>query len=132
MASPAVIMSCMSAPSLPRAPFLGVMSRLDYLCELGVTAIELMPIADFSGRRNWVTTALFCLPRTRLTAGREDLKRLVDARHRRGLGVIPDGLQPLRPRWKLSLANQPAILLIPKRTPWGAGINIADPIVSAF
>ena len=33
--------------------FLGVISRLDHLCDLGVSAIELMPVADFPGERNW-------------------------------------------------------------------------------
>ena len=37
----------------PEGSFAGVEGRLDHLCELGVTAIELMPIADFPGRRNW-------------------------------------------------------------------------------
>ena len=45
--------SCTSAPSRRRARIAGVETRLDYLADLGVTAIELMPLADFPGRRNW-------------------------------------------------------------------------------
>ena len=131
--SSAVIYELHVGTFTPEGTFLGVMSRLDYLCDLGVTAIELMPIADFPGRRNWGYDGTFLFAPDSSYGRPEDLKCLIDACHRRGLGVIldvvynhfgPDGnyLWPISRRF----------FNTKKRTPWGAGINIADPIVSAF
>jgi maltooligosyltrehalose trehalohydrolase len=74
----------------PAGSFAGVAQRLDYLVELGVTAIELMPVADFPGARNWgYDGALLFAPDSRY--GRpEDLKALVQAAHARGLMVLLD------------------------------------------
>ena len=46
-------MSCMSAPSRRRARSGAAIDKLDHLAALGVTAIQIMPVADFPGRRNW-------------------------------------------------------------------------------
>ncbi|HUX31456.1 MAG TPA: malto-oligosyltrehalose trehalohydrolase [Thiobacillus sp.] len=74
----------------PEGTFTGVIERLDYLVELGVTAIELMPVADFPGARNWgYDGALLFAPDSRY--GRpEDLKALVQAAHARGLMMLLD------------------------------------------
>jgi 1,4-alpha-glucan branching enzyme/maltooligosyltrehalose trehalohydrolase len=74
----------------PEGTFAGVMQRLDYLVELGVTAIELMPVGDFPGARSWgYDGALLFAPDSRY--GRpEDLKMLVQAAHARGLMVLLD------------------------------------------
>jgi maltooligosyltrehalose trehalohydrolase len=74
----------------PEGTFFGVMQRLDYLVELGVTAIELMPVADFPGARSWgYDGALLFAPDSRY--GRpEDLKLLVQAAHAKGLMVLLD------------------------------------------
>ena len=97
--------SCTSAPSAPRAPSTALRRRLDHLAELGVTAIELMPLADFSGRRNWgYDGVLPFAPDARLRpAGRPE------APDRRGAWPRADGLprrrlQPLRARRELSAA----------------------------
>jgi 1,4-alpha-glucan branching enzyme/maltooligosyltrehalose trehalohydrolase len=74
----------------PEGTFAGVIERLDYLVELGVTAIELMPVADFPGARSWgYDGALLFAPDSRY--GRpEDLKALVQAAHAKGLMVLLD------------------------------------------
>ena len=74
----------------PEGTFAGVMQRLDYLVELGVTAIELMPVGDFPGARSWgYDGALLFAPDSRY--GRpEDLKMLVQAAHAKGLMVLLD------------------------------------------
>ncbi|MDT3706130.1 MAG: malto-oligosyltrehalose trehalohydrolase [Thiobacillus sp.] len=74
----------------PEGSFAGVAARLDYLAELGVTAIELMPVADFPGARDWgYDGVLPFAPESRY--GRpEDLKTLVDAAHAKGLMVLLD------------------------------------------
>ncbi len=70
--------------------FSGVTERLDYLQDLGVTAIELMPVAEFPGRRGWgYDGALLFAPESGY--GRPaDLKRLIQEAHRRGIMVLLD------------------------------------------
>ena len=52
----------------PEGTFAGAIERLPYLAQLGVTAIELMPVADFPGRRNWGYDGVLPSPRTEPTA----------------------------------------------------------------
>jgi maltooligosyltrehalose trehalohydrolase len=70
--------------------FDGVVPRLRELRELGVTAIELMPIATFPGNRNWGYDGVYTFAPHRAYGGPEGLARLVDAAHREGLAVILD------------------------------------------
>jgi maltooligosyltrehalose trehalohydrolase len=70
--------------------FDGVVPYLPELRELGVTAIELMPVACFSGERGWGYDALYAYAPHPAYGGPEGLARLVDAAHREGLGVILD------------------------------------------
>jgi len=70
--------------------FLSAIERLDHLVELGVQAIEIMPIADFAGERNWGYDGV-CLYAPAHSYGRpDDLRALIDAAHQRGLMVILD------------------------------------------
>ena len=64
--------------------------RLDYLAELGVTAIELMPVADFPGARNWGYDGVLPFAPDARYGTPDELKRLVDAAHARGLMVLLD------------------------------------------
>jgi maltooligosyltrehalose trehalohydrolase len=70
--------------------FAGVVERLPELRELGVTAIELMPIATFPGKRNWGYDGLYAYAPHSVYGGPEGFAGLVDAAHREGLGVILD------------------------------------------
>jgi maltooligosyltrehalose trehalohydrolase len=74
----------------PEGTFEAAIARLDHLVALGVTALQLMPVADFPGRWNWgYDGVLLYAPDS--TYGRpEDLKRLIDAAHARGLMVLLD------------------------------------------
>ncbi|MEQ9690874.1 MAG: alpha-amylase family glycosyl hydrolase, partial [Bauldia litoralis] len=74
----------------PEGTFRAAIDRLDDLVALGITAIELMPIADFPGARNWGYDGV-CLFAPDESYGRpDDLKALVDAAHARGLMVLLD------------------------------------------
>jgi maltooligosyltrehalose trehalohydrolase len=70
--------------------FDGVAEQLPELRELGVTAIELMPVATFPGRRNWGYDGVYISAPHETYGGPAGLQRLVDAAHAEGLGVILD------------------------------------------
>src|SRR6185436_18100893 len=99
-------------------------SRLDYLAELGVDAIELMPLADTPGRRNWgYDGVLPFAPESRY--GRpEALKRFVAAAHERGLMVLLDVVyNHFGPDGNYLHVYAPQFFTGRHRTPWGAAIN---------
>jgi maltooligosyltrehalose trehalohydrolase len=70
--------------------FKGVISKLDYLQTLGITAIELMPIAQFPGHHNWGYDGVFPFAVHNEYGTPEELKQLVNAAHQRGIAVILD------------------------------------------
>ncbi len=70
--------------------FDGVLSKLEYLKTLGVNAIELMPVAQFPGKRNWGYDGVYPFALQDSYGGADGLKRLVDEAHRIGIAVILD------------------------------------------
>lgn len=74
----------------PEGTFDGAIPLLDYLVDLGVTAIEVMPVAEFSGTRGWGYDGVNLFAPHHAYGGPQGLKRLVDACHRKGLGVVLD------------------------------------------
>ena len=74
----------------PEATFAGVEARLDHLVELGVTAVELMPVAEFPGGRGWGYDGVDLYAPHHAYGGPEGLKALVDGCHRRGLAIVLD------------------------------------------
>lgn len=116
-----------------RGDFAGVAGRLDHLVELGVTAVELMPLADFPGRRNWgYDGALLFAPDSQY--GRPDcLKRLVDACHARGLAVFVDVVyNHFGPEGNYLHLYAPGFFTDRHQTPWGAAIDFTSPEVRRF
>ena len=103
--------SCMSARSRPAGTFRAAIDKLDHVVETGFTAIELMPLADFAGRRNWgYDGVLLVCARQRLRpAGRSQ------GADRRRASARPDGvsrrrLQPLRAGGELSRPLRAGVL----------------------
>src|SRR5450755_4001107 len=70
--------------------FDGAIQHLQHLADLGADIIELLPVAEFSGRRGWGYDGVGLFAPHHAYGGPEGLKRLVDAAHARGLGVIMD------------------------------------------
>src|SRR6185503_18595277 len=70
--------------------FEAVIPHLDRLVDLGVTAIELMPLAEFPGSRNWGYDGVHLYAPQSTYGGPQGLRRLVDAAHGRGLSVVLD------------------------------------------
>ena len=112
----------------PEGTFRGVAERLDYLAGLGVTAIELMPVADFPGARNWGYDGVLPFAPDRSYGRPEDLKRLVAAAHARGLMVFLDVVyNHFGPEGNyLHLYSDP-FFTDRHQTPWGAAINYDGP-----
>jgi maltooligosyltrehalose trehalohydrolase len=116
--------------------YAGVAERLDHLVALGVTAVELMPVADFPGRRGWGYDGVL-LYAPEATYGRpEDLKALVDAAHARGLAVFLDVVyNHFGPEGNYLHRYAPDFFNPRHQTPWGDGINYDGPgseVVRAF
>ena len=107
--------------------YAGVQSRLPYLRDLGVTAIELMPLADFPGKRNWGYDGVLPYAPDSRYGRPEDLKRLIDAAHGIGLMVFLDVVyNHFGPEGNyLSLYAAP-FFTQRHSTPWGAAINFDD------
>ena len=74
----------------PEGTFQAAIERLDHLVDLGVTAVELMPLADFPGARNWGYDGVLLFAPDASYGRPEDLKALVDAAHRKGLMMFLD------------------------------------------
>jgi maltooligosyltrehalose trehalohydrolase len=107
--------------------FESVIHRLDYLTELGVTAVELMPVAQFPGERNWGYDGAYPFAPQNSYGGPEGLKLLVDACHRRGLAVILDVVyNHLGPEGNYLGCYGP-YFTDRYRTPWGEAVNFDGP-----
>ncbi|PSQ91401.1 MAG: malto-oligosyltrehalose trehalohydrolase, partial [Bacteroidetes bacterium QH_2_63_10] len=106
--------------------FDAVREQLAYLKDLGVTAIELMPVHDFPGARNWGYDPAAWFAPSHAYGRPADLRRLVDAAHQTGLAVILDVIyNHLGPDG--AYANAFAPFLTDKyETPWGRAINLDD------
>lgn len=107
----------------PEGTFDAVIPYLEYLKELGVTAVEIMPVAQFPGDRNWGYDGVFPFAVQNSYGGPWGLKRLVDVCHRTGLAVVLDVVyNHLGPEgnylWDYGLYFTDRY-----RTPWGSAIN---------
>lgn len=106
--------------------FAAVIDRLDYLIELGVTAIEIMPIAQFPGDRNWGYDGVFPFAVQHSYGGAYHFQQLVDACHQKGLAVILDVVyNHLGPEGNYLGAYAP-YFTDKYQTPWGAAVNLDD------
>jgi maltooligosyltrehalose trehalohydrolase len=111
----------------PEGTFAGVAGRLPYLRDLGVTAIELMPVATFPGPRNWGYDGVDLYAPHDAYGGPEGLRRLADACHAHGLGLIVDVVYNHFGPEGNYLADYGPYLTDRYRTPWGDAINYDGP-----
>ena len=107
----------------PDGTFEGIVSRIRSLKELGITAIELMPVAEFPGNRNWGYDGVNLYAPHSAYGGHCGLKKLVNACHREGLAVVLDVVyNHLGPEGNY-LAEFGPYFTGRYRTPWGQAIN---------
>ncbi len=108
--------------------FAAVAERLDHLVDLGVTAMELMPVAAFPGARNWGYDGVLPFAPDASYGRPEDLKMLVQEAHARGLMVFLDVVyNHFGPEGNYLHAYAPDFFTERHHTPWGAAINFDGP-----
>ncbi len=112
----------------PEGSFRAAIDRLDELAELGITAIELMPIAEFPGRRNWGYDGVLPFAPDACYGEPADLVALIDAAHARGLAVLLDVVcNHFGPDGNFLHHYAPQFFDPQRRTPWGAAIDFDSP-----
>lgn len=117
----------------PEGTYDGVRDRLDHLVELGITAVELMPLAAFSGTRNWGYDGVLPFAPDARYGTPNDLKRLIDAAHGKGLQVFLDVVyNHFGPDGNYLHIYAPAFFTDRVVTPWGAAIDFTRPEVREF
>lgn len=108
----------------PSSDFAGVIERLDYLADLGVTAVELMPVTAFPGNRNWGYDGVFPYAVQSSYGGAKGLITLIDACHARGMAVILDVVyNHLGPEGNYLPVAGP-YFTGKYQTPWGGGSQL--------
>jgi maltooligosyltrehalose trehalohydrolase len=110
----------------PEGSFDAAIARLPALVDLGVTAVELMPVAEFPGERGWGYDGVDLYAPHHAYGGTEGLKRLVDACHAHGLAVVMDVVyNHLGPDGN-HLGSFGPYFTATYRTPWGDALNYDD------
>ena len=108
--------------------FRAAIERLDHLAGLGVTAVEIMPVADFPGARNWGYDGAYLFAPDATYGTPDDFRRFVDAAHARGIAVILDVVyNHFGPEGNYLPRLAPEFFTSRHRTPWGAAINYDGP-----
>ncbi len=107
----------------PEGTFAAAISRLDYLSDLGITAIEIMPVAQFPGDRNWGYDGVCPFAPQNSYGGPSQLKALVNACHRKGIALILDVVyNHLGPDGNY-LSDFGPYFTGKYKTPWGDAVN---------
>ncbi|MFA5678327.1 MAG: malto-oligosyltrehalose trehalohydrolase [Pseudomonas sp.] len=113
--------------------FAGISQRLPELRELGVTAIELMPISEYPGQYNWGYDGVFPFAPKSSLGTPDELKQLIDAAHGLGLMVFLDVVyNHFGPHGNYLAEYASAFFDADQHTPWGAAIDFSRPEVADF
>ncbi len=112
----------------PEGTFAAARARLPYLVDLGITAVELMPIADFPGQRNWGYDGVSLFAPARCYGPPDELRRLVDEGHRLGLTMFLDVVyNHFGPDGNYLGIYSKDYFTKRHHTPWGEAINFDGP-----
>lgn len=111
----------------PEGTFGAAAERLPYLRDLGITAIELMPVSDFPGKRNWGYDGVLPYAPDSSYGRPEDLKRFVDKAHALGMMVFLDVVyNHFGPEGNYLYVYARPFFTDKHKTPWGSAINFDD------
>ncbi|WP_445489770.1 malto-oligosyltrehalose trehalohydrolase [Rhodopseudomonas sp. RCAM05734] len=116
----------------PEGTYRAMIERLDHLVDTGITALELMPLADFAGRHNWGYDGVLWYAPDAAYGRPEDLKALIDEAHLRGLMVFLDVVYNHFGPEGNYLGQYAPDFFSDAHTPWGSAINYRIPQVRAF
>ena len=109
----------------PEGTFAGAARKLDHLAELGVTALEIMPVSDFKGRWNWGYDGTFPYAPDASYGRPEDFKAFVEAAHARGVAVLLDVVyNHFGPEGNFLRLYAPDFFTSRHKTPWGDAIQL--------
>jgi maltooligosyltrehalose trehalohydrolase len=111
----------------PEGTFEAIISRLGQLADLGVTAVELMPVAQFAGQRGWGYDGVYPFAPQNSYGGPFGLKRLVDACHAQGIAVIMDVVYNHFGPEGGYLRDFGHYFTDRYKTPWGDALNVDGP-----
>ncbi len=111
----------------PEGTFDAVIEKLDYLAGLGITALEIMPVSQFPGERNWGYDGTYPFAPQNSYGGPEGLMRLVDACHARGLAAVLDVVYNHMGPEGNYLRDFGPYFTDRHRTPWGDAVNFDGP-----
>lgn len=129
----AVIYELHTGTFTEKGTFSAIKSKLDYLVELGITAIELMPVAQFSGDRGWGYDGVLLYAPHRAYGGSTALKKLIDAAHERALMVFLDVVyNHFGPDGNYLHLYASTFFDSNRDTPWGAAIDYTQEPVRRF
>ncbi len=110
----------------PEGTFTAAISKIPYLKDLGITAVELMPVVEFPGERNWGYDGVNLFAPHHAYGGPEGLKALIDALHKAGIAVILDVVYNHFGPEGNYLAQYGPYFHDRYQTPWGDAINYDD------
>lgn len=106
--------------------FRAAIQRLDHLNELGITAIQVMPVSDFPGRWGWGYDGVLPYAPESSYGRPDDFKAFIDAAHQRGISVFLDVVYNHFGPDGNYFASYAPLFTDRHETPWGAGINYDD------
>jgi maltooligosyltrehalose trehalohydrolase len=116
----------------PEGSYRAMIDRLDHLVATGFTALELMPLADFPGQRNWGYDGVLWYAPDSVYGRPDDLKLLIDEAHLRGLMVFLDVVYNHFGPEGNYLGRYAPSFFTQAQTPWGSAIDYRVPQVRAF
>jgi maltooligosyltrehalose trehalohydrolase len=116
----------------PEGTYRAMIGKLDHLVASGITALELMPLADFAGPRNWGYDGVLWYAPDHAYGRPDDLKALIDEAHLRGLMVFLDVVYNHFGPEGNYLGRYAPTFFTDAQTPWGSAIDYRVPEVRAF
>jgi maltooligosyltrehalose trehalohydrolase len=131
--SEAVIYELHVGTFTPHGTYAAARAKLPQLVDVGITAIELMPLSDFAGRRNWGYDGVLPFAPDSAYGRPEELKALIDAAHAAGLMVLLDVVyNHFGPKGNYLPRYAPQFFTERHKTPWGAAIDYTNSVVREF
>ena len=128
----AVVLESHVGTFTPDGTYRAMIGKLDHLVATGITALELMPLADFAGSRNWGYDGVLWYAPDSAYGRPDDLKTLIDEAHLRGLMVLLDVVYNHFGPEGNYLGRYAPGFFTDAQTPWGSAIDYRVPEVRAF